>query len=266
MLNGGLFERASRFLRTHGLAAFLQAIPAYFRERQQWRQARSRVVAAYPEKYDPSAPPGMNFDTAAEVALRSLFAKVGLQADAARVLSLLKEEKRLRWYHLFLIDLFKLNRSLEGPANAPAVPIVQAADLPPLEEPSPRRNILFITSNFPNPHHGGGNRVLNFMKFLSRKDDIYLASVYVPEQDREALPVAERYCRSILKLPHWQTTGHQRHILNWLGGRKMDIVHYEWPSSLSNYSADMGRLQIFTYMEAVSLRIVMDMRNLEEFS
>jgi glycosyltransferase involved in cell wall biosynthesis len=104
------------------------------------------------------------------------------------------------------------------------------------------------------------------MKSLSRKDDIYLASVFIPEQDREALPVAERYCRSILKLPHWQTSGHQRHILNWLGGRKMDIVHYEWPSSLSNYSADMGRVQIFTYMEAVSLRIMMDMRNLEEFS
>ncbi len=195
-----------------------------------------------------------------------LFTRLDLQADPARALSLLKEGMRPGWYHLYLTDLFTLEAALAVSDEAPSLPVVQASELPPLKEPVRRRNILFITSQFPHPHHGGGNRVLNFMRQLSRYHDVYLASLFIPEQDREALKAAEPYCRSIYKIPHWRFKRAQGSIRKWLAGKAMDIVHYEWPGSLANYQRANGGVQIFTYMEAVGLRLLMDMRKLDPLS
>jgi GT2 family glycosyltransferase/glycosyltransferase involved in cell wall biosynthesis len=44
-----------------------------------------------------------------------------------------------------------------------------------------------------------------------------------------------------------------------LGDTEIDIVHYEWPESLTNFDPGFGKKQIFRYMEAVSLRYLMEL-------
>ena len=46
----------------------------------------------------------------------------------------------------------------------------------------------------------------------------------------------------------------------------IDIVHYEWPHSLTNYDPSFGAKHIFTYMESVSLRLLMDLEYSEVLS
>lgn len=147
-----------------------------------------------------------------------------------------------------------------------AYPLIHASSLPPASEKPYRRNILFITAEFPSPHHGGGNRVLNFIKVLSESNDIYLCTAYSAAEHEHNFSLIEPYCRRILTLPYGRFEGNQTRIRNWVGSTKIDVVHYEWPRSLENYDAELGRLQIFTYMEAVSLRLLMDMERIPPLS
>jgi glycosyltransferase involved in cell wall biosynthesis len=74
------------------------------------------------------------------------------------------------------------------------------------------------------------------------------------------------YCHSIQTIPYWQFGGNQSKIRQWLNGTEMDVVHFEWPHSLENYDPGFGKAQIFTYMEAVSLRLMMDIDRLPPLS
>jgi glycosyltransferase involved in cell wall biosynthesis len=136
---------------------------------------------------------------------------------------------------------------------------------PPLHRPKtltsgPPLNILFITGEFPNPKHGGGARVADFIRILSRNHNVYLYSAYHEHLDADALPALAPFCSS-LKL----IQGHQPFIKShntlraFVSSIPVDIVHYEWPRALVHYDRTLGRFHIFTYMEAVSLRLRMDM-------
>jgi polysaccharide pyruvyl transferase CsaB len=165
-----------------------------------------------------------------------------------------------------LADFVRVEKLLFAQDDRPAHPLLHASRLPEADPKTPRRNILFIAAEFPNPHHGGGNRVINFIKALAPGNDIYLCTAYVPEEHAQLLPGLEPYCRDILKLSFKRFEGNQERIRKWIGERKMDIVHYEWPRSLDNFDPGFGRVQIFTYMEAVSLRLRMDMERLAPLS
>lgn len=262
----GLIGRGLNYLKRYGPLTFGRAVYGYLVQLQRERHAYADLAAVFPQKRDAEAPKDLSFDRAAAESLGGLFGRLGLDADAARALSLYREQYRSSRYFQFLLDLFTLERSLEERAGGPAAPIVKASELPPISQPAARRNILFVTSQFPSPLHGGGNRVLNFMRILSQTHDVYLASAFNPAEDGEAYRQASPSCRSILKLPVFGYGGQQARILAWLGDRRMDVVHYEWPHSLANYDASLGKIHIFTYMEAVGLRLLMDMESLRPLS
>ena len=67
--------------------------------------------------------------------------------------------------------------------NNTIYPLVQASKLPEITDKVRRRRILFVTSMFPNSHHGGGNRVLKFIKILSQNNEIYLSTCFNPDED-----------------------------------------------------------------------------------
>jgi len=165
-------------------------------------------------------------------------------------------------YYRFLDNLFTLEKTLEDTRGKNQYPLIQTSELPKRAGTSRRRRILFITSQVPNPQHGGGSRILNFLKILSEDNDIHLATAYYPREDDSLLDSIGMYCRSIYKIPYWQFGDNQNEIRKWLDGKSMDIVHYEWPDSLNNQVPEIGGLHIFTYMEAVSLRLLMDLKRL----
>jgi len=205
-------------------------------------------------------------DSSAQVALKGLLIQLNIMVDAKNALPLVRDIMGQNQYLHILDNVFTLERSMIKLDGDKTYPLVQTSSLPEVINREVRRRILFITSQFPNPHNGGGNRVLNFIKILSERNDIYLSACFVAEDDEEAFQEVTPYCRSIQKIPLWQFGGNQTEIRAWLNGVSMDVVHYEWPRSLENYDPAYGKHHIFTYMEAASLRVLMDMENLKPLS
>jgi glycosyltransferase involved in cell wall biosynthesis len=104
------------------------------------------------------------------------------------------------------------------------------------------------------------------MKILSENNDVYLATIYYPGEDDQLLNDISMYCRAVHGIPYWRFGNNQAEIRRWLNNVPIDIVHYEWADALKNYDPTAGRIQIFTYMEAVSLRLLMDMEKLPPLS
>jgi glycosyltransferase involved in cell wall biosynthesis len=123
-----------------------------------------------------------------------------------------------------------------------------------------RRNILFITGEFPNRVHGGGGRVFDFIRVLSQLNSIYLYSTFDRRQDADALELLRPYCRRIgYAEAYRQFESSRDRIARFLDGARMDIVHYEWPRSLTNFDQAWGNSHIFTFMEVVSRRLRIDL-------
>lgn len=205
-------------------------------------------------------------DSSLEISFQKLMTKLNIPGDATIVLSAIKDTFAEGRYKEFLENYNILDQLPELFSNQAAYPLVQASKLPEVSGTSRRRRILFITSLFPSPLHGGGNRVLNFIKILSENNDIYLSTFFFPQEDDKLLEIVAPYCCSIQKIQYYEFGGNQAEIHKWLNGKKMDIIHYEWPQSLLNYSRTFGKYHIFTYMEAVSLRLIMDLHNMEALS
>lgn len=235
--------------RHHSYRSLLNKFPKKFNVPQNLRRATAQWA-------------GM-IDTAAVQSIRELLSQLGIKEDSNRVLSVLKSLLGRDTYCRALDDCFTLEQFKETSSRNVLYPLLQASELPELTYPLRRRSILFVTPLFPNPYHGGGNRVLNFIKVLAEANDVYLATSYFPQDDKEASHVVTLYCGDILKIPRQRFGGNQAEILKWLGGKPMDIVHYEWPRSLENFDQAYGTCQIFTYMEAVSLRLLMDLEQIE---
>jgi glycosyltransferase involved in cell wall biosynthesis len=123
-----------------------------------------------------------------------------------------------------------------------------------------RRNILFVTSQFPSAFHGGGKRVLNCIEFLARRNNVFLVTRYVAHLDEGKGGAALSLCASILRIPGVEWGDNSQQILEWLGPTKIDIVHYEWIDSLTNYCKRLGCYHMFTYMECISLRLLIDIQ------
>ena len=204
-------------------------------------------------------------DATAESAINKLVQLLNINEDPAQVLLLLKKHLGKNKYLQLLDDLFTLIKFVIR-SSPDRIPIIQSKELPISNSQHFNKDILFVTSQTPSQNHGGGNRILNFLKILSEDNNIYLATGYSPREDDELLEYVSQYCRSLYKIPYWRFGNNQSEIHNWLNGKIMDIVHYEWPASLDNYDSEFGRLHIFTYMEAFSLRLLIDLEKTPHLS
>jgi len=205
-------------------------------------------------------------DLIAQDTLHQLMTKLGIQVDALDLLALIRLSLGEDRYFHVLDDLFTYEQFLAISPKTTNYPVLQTSLLPTKNNTHKRRDILFITAHFPNPYHGGGGRVLNFIKGLSKDNNVYLSTCFIQAEDKDVFHLVEPYCRSIFKIPHFEYGDNRDQILSWLDGKKMDIVHYEWPRSLENFCRDFGKIHIYTYMEAVSLRLLMDIEFLEPLS
>jgi glycosyltransferase involved in cell wall biosynthesis len=212
----------------------------------------------------------LNSSSLDEVAIKNLQLVLGhlnIAQEPGNVLAMLKSNLEKDKFdsmldNLFLYGQFWLSVNTDNEIS----PIIQTSELLDSNKLTKRRCILFITSQFPNRYHGGGNRAQNFIKILSQTSDIFLSTCINPDEDSEELKEIEKYCKSVQTIPYWKFGNNQNEIKAWLKDVQMDVVHYEWPRSLENYDATFGKVQIFTYMEAVSLRLLMDIECTEPLS
>lgn len=208
----------------------------------------------------------VRINSATKAALQRVLSKLKFEVTAEDVFFALIRKIGPEHTRILLNRAQTLDNYFAMQTNLKFKEIVHASSLPTISNSSKRLKILFITAEFPSPHHGGGNRVLNFIKALSVTNDIYLCTAFTREEHEHSLSLLDKHCIKILKLPFDNFEKKQSQIHKWLGDTQIDIVHYEWPRSLENYDSSLGKFQIFTYMEAVGLRLLMDMERLQPLS
>lgn len=266
-----LVRRALDFVRKNGIRITISRIQSRFKKGKKY--SYTALLNEFPQRFSPpsqtthrnkEAQSGI-IDAAAQIPLAQVLSHLNINADPAHILSAFRNSFKESEYYRVLDDLFTFEK-ISGKKTNIHSPLIQASELPEISENPPHRRILFITSQLPSPYHGGGNRVLNFMKILSESNDVYLATSYYPGEDDSTLKEISQYCRALYKIPYWQYGNNQAEIRKWLNGTSMDIVHYEWADSLENYDTALGSYHIFTYMEAVSLRLLMDVEKLPPLS
>jgi glycosyltransferase involved in cell wall biosynthesis len=170
------------------------------------------------------------------------------------------------WHDLIDLLAFVANTSLER-EHPQGQHIVRASNLHVSElAPLQRRNVLFVTGQFPSPLHGGGARVADFIKCISPQHDVYLYSWSSGVTDALASREIAPFCKRVATVPTFEFTYNLGRLKTWLGDIPMDIVHYEWPRSLRNFDRAVGKRHIFTYMECVSLRLLLDLAFETQFS
>jgi glycosyltransferase involved in cell wall biosynthesis len=218
------------------------------------------------ESYDPKP---QKITRAASASLESLLKRLEIPCTADEVIFALGGHSAYGNYiktRQVMANIVEVETFLSTENMGKIYPLVQASQLPEVSSNPGKKNILFITSEFPDRRSGGGNRVLNFIESLSKENDVYLCTAFHQSHHEIHLSPVEKYCKSILKIPYVNFGGNQVEIREWLHGLPMDIVHYEWLFSLKNYAPDFGKHQIFTYMEAVCLRLLMDMEQMQSLS
>jgi glycosyltransferase involved in cell wall biosynthesis len=255
-------QKLKDFRETNGILFTLLEIQFRIKSLINRQYSYRSLLKLFPERF--SANRSSSFaemiDTAAQDFIERLLKQLEIEADAIQVIVALKRQLTGDRYFRFLREIFLYEQFITSSPKTRVFPLLHAATLPEIDQSLKKRNILFITSVFPSPHHGGGNRVLNFIKCLGENNEVYLVTSYFPQDDRHALNTVTPYCRAVLKIPRQRYGGNQAEIFKWLNGKQMDIVHYEWPRSLENFDHAYGAHQIFTYMEAVSLRLTMDIK------
>ena len=158
--------------------------------------------------------------------------------------------------------------ALRAAATGSAATVLRAGELDPSAAVSPaRRRILFVCGEFPNPVHGGGGRVADFIKALGADHDVYVGAWYDRLRDSAALAELEPHCRGLLRLSFEDLeAGCADELLGLLDGRPADVVHYEWPRALNSFDRRLGRHHVYTHMEAVSCSLWIDLRRLPPLS
>jgi len=259
-----LINRVLNFVRKNGIDTVISRIQSHFRQNK--KHSYKSLLNKFPQKF--TLPPQIFYDntgaritaidSAAQICLKTLMGHFNINQDPVYVLSATRNLLKENNYYQVLDDLFTLDEILAKP-SATQYPIIQSSQLPELAEDRPGKRILFITSKVPSSYHGGGNRILNFIKILSENNDIYLVTAYHPYEDDDALGEIAAFCHSIYKIPYWRFGNNQAEIRKWLAGTVMDVVHYEWLTALENLDPALGHRHIFTYMEALSLRLLIDL-------
>jgi glycosyltransferase involved in cell wall biosynthesis len=269
-----LIRKALIFYKNNGTQKTLIKIQDYIKSKIIKKHSYQSVLNKFPQKFNVTPQTYLIshkwikvIDSAAEVALQELITLLNLSLHPSGILFALKTALAKDKYYRVLEDLFTLQQFISQPcASDMLYPLIQASQLPEVMNRTRRRRILFITSQFPNSYNGGGNRVLNFINVLSQNNDIFLSTCFIPDEDSSELKKVESYCHSVQTIPYQRFGGNQGEIRAWLNGLQMDIVHYEWPRALENYDPSFGKTQIFTYMEAVSLRLKMDLEQTQPLS
>ncbi len=200
------------------------------------------------------------------ISLQNILNRLNISSNSEQVLNSLINTFGQERTNRIMANIVDVEKFIFKQNNGHIYPLIHASRLPIHLSQIRKRNILFITAEFPSPYHGGGNRVLNFIKTLSKDNNIYLCTAFLTQEHEHIFPSLAAYCRGILKIPFDRFGGNQDEIRKWLGAKTIDVVHYEWPRSLENYVAGLGKIQIFTFMEAVSLRLLMDMERLTPLS
>jgi glycosyltransferase involved in cell wall biosynthesis len=172
----------------------------------------------------------------------------------------LKRSMSVKNYYATCQDILSISKCIQEGSVARGLELMNRMHDPNGLNGQRGRNILFITSVFPSPLHGGGNRVLALLKNLSKRNKIFVVTTYSEKRDQKHEKFLSPYCEAILKISNdeWGQNGEQ--ILEWLGGVQIDVVHYEWLKSLENYHRPLGDYHIFTFMECVSLRHFIDIQ------
>lgn len=255
--------KAFRFIQYHGLRLTGSRIKAYlFRSQSANRVTYPILAARHPEQQltGTRTVDQPRLEQAAQKALADLLVLLEVSQPAANLLATLKNSLAEHIYYRFIDDLLAIHQVRQQ--ASPPGQLIQTTQLPPSPTPLRGRKILFITSQLPSLYHGGGIRVFNFIKALSKTNTIYLATAYYPREDAELLKTIASYCHSLHAIPYWNFGSNQAELQDWLKDTHIDIIHYEWLESLQNYTATLGRHHIFTYMEAVSLRLFMDLQKM----
>ncbi len=198
-----------------------------------------------------------------EQAFSLLLKHLGLEVSPEELLSRLRLRMRSVEFDNLLALLHFMSYNRVGEAH-PSASVIRAADIRSTSTVTThRRNILFITGEFPNPRHGGGGRLIDFIKVISQDHDVYLYSWFDGSKNPTADCILDACCKKVEKVHSDEFEGNREKVKQFVGDTTFDIVHYEWPRSLTNYDPSLGTHQIFTYMEAVSFRLLMDMELIE---
>lgn len=140
-------------------------------------------------------------------------------------------------------------------------PIRHARDLEPVAAPT-RRTILFVTGEFPNPFHGGGARVADFIRLMSRHHSVHLFTAFTESQDRAAYEAIRPFCGKIIIASYAAFEAATRGPDAFADVGPIDVVHYEWPRSLRHVRRAAAGRHLYTCHEAVSLRLLLDLQRI----
>jgi glycosyltransferase involved in cell wall biosynthesis len=146
--------------------------------------------------------------------------------------------------------------------------VLRATELPvPAAAKQRRLRILFVCGEFPNPVHGGGSRVADFIKVLGERHEVFVAAWYDRRRDHDAYVALAPYARVLRGLPFEDLEGGcVEKMLQMLDHQPADVVHYEWPRSLQSFDRRLGRHHIYTHMEVVSHSLWLDLKRLAPLS
>lgn len=175
-----------------------------------------------------------------------------------------------RWMTRRDVENYRQNiERLRALSEKPGQPqVIRAMDLPaPAGTAAQRLRLLFVCGEFPNPIHGGGSRVADFIKVLSEHHDVFVAAWYDRRHDHNAYVELAPYCRVLRGLSFEDLEGGcVNKLFDLIGGQPVDVVHYEWPRSLQSLDPRLGRFHLYTHMEVVSRSLWLDLQRLEPLS
>ncbi|MCC6627723.1 MAG: glycosyltransferase [Chloroflexi bacterium] len=189
-------------------------------------------------------------------ALADVTAALDLDLPAPALLARLKPVMtRADMAHLLALLDFVADRRAAAPR------IQHTRDLAPVEAPA-RRTIALISGEFPNPLHGGGTRVSDFLRLMSQHHDLRLFTVYTEHQDAAALAALRSMCGQIITADYATFEATTDGLVTLAGAGPIDVAHYEWPRALRHYRRAAAARHLYTCLEAVSLRLLLDLRRL----
>ena len=188
-------------------------------------------------------------DSARLAALAWFVKQLGLAVTQQQLLQVFEEQMSpLDWKNLLALLDWSIQNSESNQRHPRRGSVVRVTNLKDSGMPQRRRNILFVTG------------VFDFIQIMGQAHNIYLYTWFVAATDANVFERLKPYCAAIDKVSFLEFEHSGERLAQFVANVPIDIVHYEWPRSLTNFDASLGELQIFSYMECTSLRLLMDLR------